>query len=1111
MSTIRVRGQRKRRGQSRAENLGPAPQPVLAPGVNKFIVNSQQHDGVKMRSEHYASSPTHPDPPNITSAPAVAPATPELPDPGAMHADAPEVTTKEEHEIKRDRVSNMEGFLRSEDIIINAFLDSFYDAHLNEPCQCGSGDPRDVRCLDCLQTDIVCRQCFLRQHRRTPTHWASVWNEHEHFFEKTDISCVRDDSAVYLGHHGEICPKASPREGFTLVDVNGIHATVIRFCECATTQSKFEQLVRAGIFPASTDTPKTGFTFQVLDRWKHYRHQGHLSMWDFIRILQRLTDAWLPDLVPDPSKYFDNVTRFFNYLQTKLSRGQYHGGDEVLPGEPGRAFPHRPPGYLGTCTLDGNFKANLFYKRDNGTDEALTDGRMYFPPQREFEAYAQAYVANPADKDVPCQAHIGSIRTQGRYKYKNTSVSGVVASACCRAVDSGNPVYRFAIVQLAQVNHLRQKNTPPYPPESQPPKTQSYDSYCSWIANQLTRVADLFPEDKWLLDLYKQMQGQIPANHIAGHGRPCQILYQPAYFPCRAHFHGETAEVIWAWLNGFGASMRQMNGGARHDNINFAILRLAKVLGDERREALRLLDRNMQILQQICQQHADKVVEWSKEPRTSKKLVDGTFKSVYQHQMKTAATIDDVLEALSKKEVEQGQTYDAKDRPPTAEWIRWGLDLERLQLKTKAYVKLHTEHPLQATWNTVMDSRDRLNDELQDFRARQTTLFPSWCLSNLNVDEPEKAAVQLPSGLLAENSPMAASLDPALIAQEVQLRIGQANSQIIAAQDATVALSVVKGSRGYDYRAQGGNTRAHQKKEVAQMLRDLEITVYNHARKALLSLGYMKPDATAPFPVMKPSDTIQKETHVFRMRGDSRFVDGSAWSLGLGPNLGRSSIMDNAGHASAAGMDTDVESSEWEDEDEHRVLTGTQANKRAGPRKHSPVKRRKMAKGKAKAEPKTKTPLEEGWIWGENALCVPGQTNKNVEAFKRESERVQFFRAESEMYRWLEQYERKHAELWRTIKRFRRDAELWDKRANFVRSRDVNAMGAVTYARTQAAMWRRLKMAAVKSYKDVNSGAHKHWVQATSFEDLASRIDASRDTIFNWMDEMGMQRAYKLW
>lgn len=49
-------------------------------------------------------------------------------------------------------------------------------------------------------------------------------------------------------------------------------------------------------------------------------------------------------------------------------------------------------------TLDGNFKANLFYKRDDGSDKALTDGRMYFPSQTEYDSIAETYVVREADK-----------------------------------------------------------------------------------------------------------------------------------------------------------------------------------------------------------------------------------------------------------------------------------------------------------------------------------------------------------------------------------------------------------------------------------------------------------------------------------------------------------------------------------------------------------------------------------------------------------------------------------------------------------------------------------------------------------------------------------------
>ncbi len=101
-------------------------------------------------------------------------------------------------------------------------------------------------------------------------------------------------------------------------------------------------------------------------------------------------------------------------------------------------------------TLDGYFKANLFFKRDDGSDKALTDGRMYFPKETEFDEIAKSYVVAEEDKvnymrllllmadeqhqEVPCKAHIGSIRHQGEMKYGNTRYSGVVASACDHAV-----------------------------------------------------------------------------------------------------------------------------------------------------------------------------------------------------------------------------------------------------------------------------------------------------------------------------------------------------------------------------------------------------------------------------------------------------------------------------------------------------------------------------------------------------------------------------------------------------------------------------------------------------------------------------------------------------
>ncbi|KAJ7681340.1 hypothetical protein B0H17DRAFT_906626, partial [Mycena rosella] len=63
----------------------------------------------------------------------------------------------------------------------------------------------------------------------------------------------------------------------------------------------------------------------------------------------------------------------------------------------------------------------------------------------------------------------------------------------------------------------------------------------------------------------------IPADHINGHGPDCQCFWQAVYFACRAHFHKETAEMLWAFLNPLGSSTHQMTGAACHNIINYVI------------------------------------------------------------------------------------------------------------------------------------------------------------------------------------------------------------------------------------------------------------------------------------------------------------------------------------------------------------------------------------------------------------------------------------------------------------------------------------------------------------------------------------------------------------
>ncbi|KAJ7500590.1 hypothetical protein B0H11DRAFT_1714473 [Mycena galericulata] len=1012
----------------------------------------------------------------------------------------------------------MDELKAQEAVFLRILLSLNYSTQLLTPCGCSTPEEpsvREVACSDCIQGELLCRQCWLNKHRTMPTHWALVWNAAERFFQKHDFCRVMKNASIMLGHFGRRCPDAGLAHTFTLVDSNGIHASAVTLCRCKTADGQpgapaFQQLLQAGIFPGSVKDPGTGYTLGLLEYYRQLRNQGKGSSYDFVLVLQRMADPFFADAVPDITKNFLAITRFHQQLDIIMRRGHAHGMEDALPGEADRPYPNRPPGYLGllcaACpergvnmplivnvpnylrhltslfiTDDGNFKANLFYKRDDGSDKALTDGRMYFPAQDEYDRIAAEYVVHEEDK-VPCKAHIGSIRHQGSVKYGNTAVSGVIACACDHAV-VGSFIdmlkgEAFALVTFSQYEFLKRLNSPPHGPASITPMAISYDSWCSTSINNVKRAVTLFPEETWLHTLLASAEGQIPADHINGHGLDCQAIWQAVYFACRAHFHGETAEVIWAFLNGLAPSTRQSNGAARHDIMNYVIdawnwlkvLRQAQLLADERLDALRLFELHMAVVEDLSKQHITEVAAWSRLSRLTTKSANGKVRSVYQHESTKVLTIENVLAAMLAEEHEKSTRNDSQvPKTRVAKWIHDGMNIQRQQYFVIALLQNHREHPLEETWATITKLRDALNVDLKKFRETQRGIYPWLKLSALDANEPELTAVQLPSYRMKHGQRVATDLDAndedsRLREAEIKLRCSEATSGILAVRAASLALSAVKKARDLDYRGQAGVSRSQRNLQKAQLMKMYEIAMYNRARDALVHLGHMAKDAKEPYAPLDIRDTRRKDTHLHRAKGDSRLFDGTAWYLQSGTTISRAAVAPilsppNGEHA---------------DDDEPRLLAGTQT-------------------------------LKHGWIWLESLTRHRDLGDDKMLEYKRESDRVQWFRAEAEMYRWLEQYERKHAELMCVIERYRRDGEVWTKLGDREEERNRGADGASTFARMQAGMYKRLEHNARVIFKDAASGAHHDWVSATTYDELVIKIDQWRDVVFKWMDDMVSQ------
>ncbi|KAJ7701060.1 hypothetical protein B0H16DRAFT_1483666 [Mycena metata] len=805
--------------------------------------------------------------------------------------------------------------------------------------------------------------------------------------------------------------------------------------------------------------------------------------------------------------------------------------DIPLPGEAGLPYPHRPKGYLGAIcaacpepgvnmplvvnvpkylrhttshhlTFDGNYKANLFFKRDDGSDTALTDGKMYFPNQAEFNHIAETYVIPEEDKEVPCKAHIGAIRHQGHVKYGNTAISGVFACACDHAVlgslvdmPKGEAVTlatSFAIVTTAQRELLRHINSPPREPESQGPVTFSYDSWYSFVVNLVKRAVELFPEEEWLHALLQSAEGQIPADHINGHGPSCQATWQAVYFACRGHFHGETAEMIWAFLNPLGSSTRQMTGGARHDIIDFVMhawnmlkyLRQAERLGAERLDALRLFKLHMAVVEDLSRQHSTEVGAWSQMSCLTTKSKSGKPQSVYQHELTDVLSVEMVLATMITAEQERLKSQNEHDTgTPVAQWIHDGMSVELLAI---ALLRNHREHPLQETWESITQMRDSLNLKLKKFRERQREIHPHLTLSALDVDGPELTAIQLPSYRMRHGHHPVTNLDRQLQDAEIKLRCTAADGGISAVRDASLALSAVGKARELDYRGQAGITRSQCNLQKAELMKELEISMYNNARTALIHLGYMAKNAIEPYRPLTTRDTRRKETHLHRAKGDSRLFNGTAWYLQSGVTISE---------AAFSSARPPVAGSQGSEDEELQLLSGTKTLKRSGFKhgQRSPKRFKDIAPDTVSSDgedsdldlphskalsqqKKVKTAKKaDGWIWLQGLTRAQSMNGDKLAAYR--SENI--------------------------------TATLWAGLASAEETRNGGLNGAVTFARMQAAMHRRLEHNANVIFKSADSGAHHDWVSASSFEDLINKIDGWRDVVFKWIDDMGIHRAYK--
>ncbi|KAJ6529952.1 hypothetical protein DFH09DRAFT_1093763 [Mycena vulgaris] len=950
------------------------------------------------------------------------------------------------------------------------------DARMGTPCHCESGALREAMCHDCIQYPASCRACFVRDHRYNPFHWVELWDSELGFYRRHDMSMI--GPALQIGHNGEQCgalaDDAVPR-AFTITHTNGVHRTLVHFC-AHTKEDTVDRLMHARLFPATFDTPLTGYTFQCMKEFQLHNLESKQSAYDYCGSLMRLMDNVFA--AESASEIFENFIRsahLWSVLTTEKRGGQLHNVDVVIPhrreGTPVVLCPACPeasfnmdknmPQDIPTnlrhlrqarLTIDGNFHCNKnkkTSKNSDPTDTSLYTGKAHFPEQTT----QKEYLANaPKSQEKSTCNYLKAINNQDKKKFKNREVTGIVNVQCSHVfVQSSVDLEfgeRFVNVDAALAHALRQTMAGgvkgKFSLELQletgtVDRVVSYDIACQYHVKVVERFRLSFPD---LVPLVEKMRWAVPAVHVQGHQDGCIYEYSTAYMIATGHFHGETAEQYWPELNQIGPKVWQMNYGHRQDTIinhhnDWNHKKMAKIvvaLVDELNDSKAKFAGFEAHFLGLCENLVLRIESegWWKMARETQRITSKVVKSVYMYDsnMKVLTQLAIYTQMLSDEAaVGAGCTSKVSE---AALVLKEGIAIQQTQITIRNLVDAYKTQPLAQTEKDISKRRIKARDRIAAWRLAQMRLMPAITprLVDRAACDVEDEVLFLPSDFTAwERREMGLGN---LELQEGKLREAIAFEGLKGVQVVVPALVTLRDHKQKQFSGQVNSTASLSQIVDCERRRDKHIRTYMGPRKVLLALGICT-GAADDFPALTVPDTFMKSRRQSRKHGASRMRDG--WET-AGIKAG-GKVRARVAEASSAGQSSNAKA---------RVGGTVMGPRRVG------VKQQKMTNEPAPARSTTgKKGNKDGWLWTFGKMGK--MTAEEMKVWSAEGDRVQWFRAEADMQRWEENVEQKLAELRTTTRSFVAWKDAWTQMASMQEEEDASMIGAIAYAKQKAHMF----------------------------------------------------------
>ncbi|KAF7300224.1 CxC2 domain-containing protein [Mycena kentingensis (nom. inval.)] len=712
-------------------------------------------------------------------------------------------------------------------------------------CSACGHRPATTRCQDCFMSPLTCDECCVSAHACDPLHWVERWTG-SYFARSSLRSC---GLRVQLGHDGiGTCSRPRPaRDDFVIMDRNGIHEVAVDYCGCYhTTDADHLQLLKAGWYPGTTDSPRTCATLACLNLFQTLSLHGKTTAYDFYSSLETLTNA-VGVKPPDRYRVFLRISRQYRHLLLLKRAGRGHDRFGVMgtgPGELALRCPACPrPGvnlpadwekvsaedrflYMQHIAMDACFRLKRRLVSSWARDPGLGTG--------------WAYMLEPA-----AWPQLITQTTNFRAGYAAT---GVGMGVCARhelilptAVGDLQRGERYANMDYIFASFLRHLIGLLW-------IIVSYDIACQWKKNLRERLEKL-PADMRFAALWRLIElarFAIPKMHIKGHIVLCQLLFAWGLLFGGAQTDGEGVERTWSWVGGVAASTRASGPGSRADQLDdhmsfwnwTKIIRMAALLRRRRDKAAYELGRQEESFDAFCAQQADKVPEW--QEAIAKFEADPTQPNPYESKQDNGLTERDVRNRFEEEEAKEAASGVI---PPheigPAEFMTVLLDVEAEQRRVHALASLKRSNTSSQKIN-LRRLRRGLNKSIARIRTLQAVYMPAAIcyLASLNLAQDTVAELVplLPPSALAESTRSAGGCRDGLVELERQLRDAQCRSALAALRLQLHVKQRLLAYKRHHSRNQGANTRSRALVARNENKILLRADKYQAARRALVAI-----------------------------------------------------------------------------------------------------------------------------------------------------------------------------------------------------------------------------------------------------------------------------------